>query len=237
MCARITLTTTSAEIADLFGLMYDLGQPSAPPRYNLAPTQLIPVVRAADGKRELTEMRWGLIPHWSREPKPGGFVNARAETAAEKPAFRDSFRRRRCLVPASGFYEWEHVGKKKQPYFFRNSAGGLFAYAALWDTWTGPDGPVDTVSVLTVLANDLVMPLHDRMPAILDRESFSLWLDPRVSATEVLMPLLRPYPVEKMECWPVSDRVNRAGVDEPGLTERIPAAEKPRPRQPTLFDL
>src|SRR5687768_11060930 len=114
MCARITLTTTATEIADLFGLAYDLSKPT-PRRYNVAPSQAIPVVRVADGKRELAELRWGLIPSWVENPKPGGFVNARVETVIAKPAFRQSFRRRRCLVPADGFFEWKHVGKKKHP--------------------------------------------------------------------------------------------------------------------------
>ena len=155
--------------------------PEPPARYNIAPSQAIPVVRVANGKRELADLRWGLIPHWAETPKAGGFVNARAETVTEKPAFRDPFRRRRCLVPADGFYEWKHIGKKKHPFFFRKAGGGLLAYAGVWDTWNGPDGPVETVAVLTVPANDLVKPLHDRMPAIIPEDRFAEWLNPKES--------------------------------------------------------
>jgi putative SOS response-associated peptidase YedK len=236
MCARITLTTTTTEIVDLFGLSYDLSQ-SRPQRYNIAPSQAIPVVRVANGKRELADLRWGLIPHWADNPKTGGFVNARAETVTEKPAFRDPFHRRRCLVPADGFYEWKHVGKKKHPYFFRKAGGGLLAYAGVWDTWNGPDGPVETVAVLTVPANDLVKPLHDRMPAIITEDHFAEWLDPKESRAAKLLPLLVPYPVEKMESWAVSERVNTATEDEPALLLPVPEPPKPKWVQPSLFDV
>jgi len=237
MCARITLTTTTTEIVDLFGLSYDLSQDRRK-RYNIAPSQIIPVVRNANGKRELAELRWGLIPHWSNEPKPGGYVNARVETVTEKPAFRDPFRRRRCLVPADGFFEWKHVGKKKHPYFFRKRGGGVLAYAGVWDTWNGPDGPVETVAVLTVPANSLVKPLHDRMPAILTEDRFAAWLDPKESRAEKLLPLLLPFPVEQMESWAVSDRVNRVTTaDEPELLLPVPEPPKPKWVQPSLFDV
>lgn len=238
MCARITLTTTGTEVADLFGLSYDLARERAQPkRYNVAPSQSIPVVRVANGKRELADLKWGLIPYWNEAPKPGGFVNARAETVVEKPAFRDPFRRRRCLVPADGFFEWRHQGQKKHPYFFRKAGGGLLAYAAVWDTWNGPDGPVETVAVLTVPANELVKPLHDRMPAIVTEDHFAEWLDPKESRPAKLLPLLRSYPVEQMERWAVSDRVNATGADDPQLLQ--PVAEPPKPKwtQPTLFDV
>jgi putative SOS response-associated peptidase YedK len=237
MCARITLTTTGTEIADLFGLGHDL---TVSPRYNVAPSQPIPVLRAdGRGGRELVPMRWGLIPHWNTDPKHPGFVNARAETAPDKPTFRDAFRLRRCLVPADGFYEWQRRGKVKQPYFFRRAGGGPLAYAAIWDAWNGPNGVVETVAVLTTPANDLVRPLHDRMPAILSPDGFAAWLDPRERRPERLRPLLAPYPAGGMECWPVSPRVNSAKVDEPGLTAAVLVIEKPRVAwtQPTLFDV
>jgi len=237
MCARITLTTTSAEIADLFGLGYDL---TLQPRFNMAPSQPISVLRNdGRGKRELVAMRWGLIPHWNNDPKHAGFVNARAETAWEKPAFRDAFRLRRALVPADGFFEWRHRGKAKQPFLFRRAGGGPLAFAAVWDTWTSPGGPVDTVAVLTTTANELLKPLHDRMPAILPPDRFAAWLDPAERRPDHLLPLLIPYPAEWMESWPVGDRVNSAKVDEPGLTDPIQLTEKPPPawNQPTLFDV
>ena len=237
MCARITLTTTSAEIADLFGLGHDL---ALQPRFNMAPSQPIPVLRNNPrGGRELVMMRWGLIPYWNSDPKHAGFVNARAETAPEKPAFRDAFRLRRGIVPVDGFYEWRQRGKVKQPFLFRKAGGGLLALAAVWDRWVTPGGGIDTVAVLTTPANDLIRPLHDRMPAILPPDRFEAWLDPREQRPDRLLALLRPYPAELMESWAVSDRVNSASVDEPGLAEPVTLIDPPRATwgQPTLFDV
>jgi putative SOS response-associated peptidase YedK len=239
MCARITITTTGTEIADLFGLSYDMSHPRPvnKARYNVAPSTSISVMRMMNGRRELADLRWGLIPHWNTNPKHAGFVNARAETAPDKPAFRDPFRWRRCLVPADGFFEWKTVGKKKRPYFFRPAGGGLFVYAGVWDRWNGPAGPIDTVAVLTVPANDLVKPLHDRMPAIVSEGQFLAWLDPKESRPAKLLPLLQTYPVERMESWPVSEQVNAVNADTPDLL--TPVAEPPKPTwtQPTLFDV
>ncbi|MFM8273225.1 MAG: SOS response-associated peptidase [Gemmata sp.] len=238
MCARIAITTPGAEIANLFGLSYDLNhpRPHAAPRYNVAPAAGLPVVRVTDGARELTELRWGLIPFWNTNPKHPGFVNARAETAPDKPAFRAPFRRRRCLIPADGFFEWKTVRRKKHPYFFRKAGGGAFAYAGIWDRCTGPNGPLETVAVLTVPANDLVCPLHDRMPAILSEAQFGAWLDPTESRPSHLSPLLQPYPVERMERWAVSERVNSAANDAADLIAVVPEPEPPAWTQPTLFD-
>ena len=232
MCARMTITTTAKEVADLFGLAPDLHNP--PARYNVAPSQPIPVLRVTNGARELAELRWGLIPHWNRDPKHTGFVNARSETLTDKPAFRDPFRSRRCLVPAGGFFEWRTVGKRKRPHYFRHAGGGPLVYAAVWDRWQGPAGAVESVAVLTVPANELVRPLHDRMPAVLAPDQFAAWLDPHARPAD-LLPLLRPYPVERMEAWPVSDRVNSVQVEEPGLTDRVDEAARAW-AQPSLFD-
>jgi putative SOS response-associated peptidase YedK len=239
MCARITITTTAAEIADLFGLGHDVrtAKPISRGRYNVAPSMVIPVVRIVNGTRELAELRWGLVPHWNTERKPLGYVNARAETALEKPAFRDPVRHRRCLVPADGFFEWKTVGKKKKPYFVRPAGGGLFVYAGVWDRWNGPDGPLDTVAVLTVPANDLIKPLHERMPAILPEDRFDAWLDPKETRPSKVLPLLTPYPVERMEMWPVSERVNSVASDDPDLVVAVAESPKPTWTQPTLFDL
>ncbi len=239
MCARITITTTGTEIADLFGLSYDRSNPRplSRPRYNVAPTTIIPVIRAVNGVRELTDLRWGLIPFWNADPKHTGFVNARAETAPVKPAFRDPFRWRRCLVPADGFFEWKTSGKKKRPYFFRKAGGGMFVYAGVWDRWKGPNGLVETVTVLTVSANDLVKPLHDRMPAIISEGQFSAWLDPNESRPSRLLPLLQPYPVERMEKWAVSERVNSTTSDDADLLTSVPEPPLPTWTQPTLFDV
>ncbi len=233
MCARLTMAATQLELESLFGLAFEMGR--LRPRYNVAPSQPVPVVRAsARGGREVVAMRWGLIPHWNADPKHPGFVNARAETAADKPTFRDPIRRRRGLMPADGFYEWEAVGRgKKQPWYFRKAGGGPLALAAVWDTWNGPDGPVDTVAVLTTEANDLVRPLHERMPVILPPVAFDAWLDPRETRPDRLLPLLRPYPAELMEAWPVAPKVNAATVDEPGMNERVAVAV--RAATPSLF--
>lgn len=235
MCARLTLTTTGHELNNLFELCEE---PSLPllPRYNMAPSQTIPVVRMTNGKRELVSLRWGLIPYWSRETKPLGWVNARSETAPEKPSFREPFRRRRCLVPANGFYEWKQVGRNKQPYYFCDARGGLLALAGLWDRWMTSDGPIETVAVLTVPANPLIQPFHDRMPAILTPNDFAMWLDPQELQADRLLPLLKSYPAERMKCWPVHPRVNSATVDEPGLNQPLANAPGARPVQPTLFD-
>jgi putative SOS response-associated peptidase YedK len=239
MCARLSLTTTVADLAEMFSLGQNLYPPHAVQnaRYNVAPSTLIPVVRFSNGTRELTEMRWGFVPHWNTDPKPAGYVNARSESAAGKPAFREAFRHRRCLVPADGFFEWKKVGKRKQPYFIRPCGGGLFVHAGLWDCWDGPDGPVETVAILTVAANELITPLHDRMPAILGKELFEAWLDPTESRPEKLLAMLSPFPAERMEMWPVSERVNAVSTDGPDLLTAV--AEKPLPSwtQPTLFDL
>ncbi|VTR98879.1 Uncharacterized protein OS=Geobacillus sp. G1w1 GN=EP10_16630 PE=4 SV=1: DUF159 [Gemmata massiliana] len=153
-----------------------------------------------------------MIPHWNTNPKHTGFVNARAETAPEKPAFRDPFRYRRCLVPATGFFEWRTAGKKKHPYFFRRKGGGGLTYAGIWDRWDGPAGPVETVAVLTVPANQLVKPLHERMAAILPEEHFAAWLDPKETRSANLLPLLAPYPAEQMEVWPVIPTAGTRGL-------------------------
>jgi putative SOS response-associated peptidase YedK len=229
MCARITITTTSAELADLFGLAHDDRQPSQP-RYNVAPSRPVPVVRAAGDTRELVSLRWGLVPHWSREPK--GYVNARAELVTTKPAFRAPVRSRRCIVPIDGFFEWETVGKSKVPYFFRRAGGGVLALAALWDRWDGSSGPLETVAILTVPANELVQPYHDRMPAILEAGQFGTWLGGKLPDA---LALLRPYPVELLEAWRVSEQVNSVKNDGPELL--LPVPVQPRPVQPSLFDV
>lgn len=239
MCARITITTTGTEIADLFGLSYDMSNPRplARPRYNVAPSTIISVMRVANGVRELADLRWGLIPFWNTNPKHTGFVNARAETAPAKPAFRDPFRWRRCLVPADGFFEWKTTRKTKHPYFFRKAGGGMFVYAGVWDRWKGPHGLVETVAVLTVPANDLVKPLHERMPAIISEGQFGAWLDPNESRPSRLLPLLQPYPNERMEKWAVSEKVNSATSDDPDLLAAVPEPPLPTWTQPTLFDV
>jgi putative SOS response-associated peptidase YedK len=239
MCARITIMTTGTEISDLFGLSYDMARPRGPaaPRYNVTPGAAVSALRVANGARELAELRWGLIPFWNRNPKHPGFVNARAETAPGKPAFRDPFRWRRCLIPADGFFEWKTTRRHKYPYFFRKAGGGPLVYAGVWDRWKGPDGLVETVAVLTVPANELVKPLHDRMPAIVSEGHFGAWLDPNESRPSKLLPLLQPYPAERLERWAVSARVNAGTADGPDLLAPVPDPPAPAWTQPALFEV
>jgi putative SOS response-associated peptidase YedK len=215
MCGRFTLKEVGS-LADLF----QLPPPAAlEPRHNIAPTQQVAAVRVAPDRdeRELVLLRWGLIPAWAQDPAAMSLmINARAETAATKPAFRSALRRRRCLVPADGFYEWQSHGRQKQPFHIRMRDDSLFALAALWERWQSPDGVIiDSCALLTVEANELMRTVHDRMPVILDAADFDLWLDPQVQEVEMLQPLLRPYPSEAMVAYPVSTLVNNARNDDP----------------------
>lgn len=222
MPARIVVTASASELAGLFGLAEVNPTLSvAKPRYNVAPEQVVPVVRVVNGVRELADLRWGLIPHWSGDPPPEGHVNARSETVATKPSFRDAFRARRCLVPASGFYGWKPGPKRKQPYYFRPKGGGVFVCAGIWDRWTGVDSDLETVSVLTMDSNELVKPMDPRMPVVLGPEHFAAWLDPKDKQPVKLLGLIKPFPAEQMECWPVSTRVNSPHEDDPDLLAPI----------------
>ncbi len=230
MCGRFTLTTPAAEWAALFGLD---PVPDLEPRYNIAPTQPVATVRstarpqgepAASGTgatsshegHEFALLRWGLVPHWAREPDLKGrtLINARSETAAEKPSFRDSLHFRRCLVLADGFYEWQPAGRRKQPYWIHLADERPFAFAGLWDRWTGEGEPLESCTILTTEANEALRPLHDRMPVILDADQYESWIDPDTPLREVES-LLRPYPSESMLFHPVSTHVNHVGNDDP----------------------
>lgn len=198
------------------------------PRYNIAPSQSVPVVRfeAERDCRVLVAHRWGLIPSWAKDSKIGyRMINARSETAASKPAFRKPFRERRCLVVADGFYEWARAGTAKQPWYFRLRSGESFAFAGLWDRWVSTETGevVDSCTILTTSANDLVRPVHERMPVILPPERYDLWLDPEVEDTSMLEPLLAPYPAREMAAHPVSTRVNNPRNDEPACVEPVEA--------------
>jgi len=222
MCGRFSLTASPTAMAELFDLDAST-VPALAPRYNIAPTQPVAVVRVAPegGRREIGFLRWGLIPAWAKDPGIGArMINARAETVAEKPAFRGAFRRRRCLVPASGFYEWRKVDKHKQPYYIHMADREPFAIAGLWERWAAPTGDVvESCTLLTTDANDRVRPLHDRMPVILAREAFGRWLDPEVTDPGPLLELLAPYPSEAMALYPVSTFVNAARNDGPRCVE------------------
>lgn len=220
MPARAVITATASEFTELFGLSH-IGE--LKPRYNAAPEQNIPVVRIANDTRELAELRWGLIPHWSGDPPREGFANARSETVATLPSFRDAFKARRCLVPFNGFYGWKPGPKRKQPYYFRQKGGGVFVCAGIWDRWAGINDYFETVSVLTMDSNELVMPMDPRMPVVLAAEHFAAWLDPKAKQPAKLLDLIKPFPAEQMECWPVSTRVNSPTEDDPDLVTPITA--------------
>lgn len=229
MCGRFTLTTPAAEWAALFEID---PVPDLEPRYNVAPTQPVAAVRSlARPQKETPEsdragsgtghefamLRWGLVPHWSRDPDLNGrtLINARSETAAERPSFRDSFRFRRCLIVADGFYEWQDTGSGKQPFWIRLESERPFAFAGLWDRWSGDSETVESCTILTTEANEILRPLHDRMPVILDTDSHDAWIDPDTPQRE-LESLLGPYSSESITFQPVSTRVNYVGNDDLG---------------------
>jgi putative SOS response-associated peptidase YedK len=224
MCGRFTLTVPGEALAEHFQLDET---PGVVARYNIAPTQPVVAVRQPpDGAgRELTHLHWGLIPAWAGDPKIGSrLINARAETAAEKPAFRSAFKYRRCLVPSSGFYEWQKLNGRKQPVFIHLRDEDLFAFAGLWEVWHGPDGEeIASCTLLTTAANDLVRPVHDRMPVILHPADYDLWLDRHAQKPALLQPLLRPYDASAMTFHPVSPRVNSPGNEGPECVAPITA--------------
>jgi putative SOS response-associated peptidase YedK len=223
MCGRFVIDDPEFSFATQFGLPDALNLEA---RYNIAPTQLVPAVRVAPGtdRRELALLRWGLVPRWAGDPSIGNrLINARAETVAEKPAFRSAFKARRCLIPASGFYEWRGEGRARQPMFITLRSGGLFALAGLWEAWSQPEGDdLHTCCILTTTPNDVVAPIHDRMPAILMPGEYGNWLDPQLSDQGRLSGLLRPYPPGEMVAWPVSTAVNNVRRDEPSLVAPVP---------------
>jgi putative SOS response-associated peptidase YedK len=213
MCGRFTLTQSAETIAEIF----DLSEvPQFVPGYNIAPTQPVPVIRAKE-IRQFDYLYWGLIPSWSKDPTIGArLINARSETVTEKPAFRTAFKRRRCLIVADGFYEWRRVGSKKQPYYFHLNNGQPFGFAGLWEHWQSSEGDeIESCTILTTAANELVHSVHDRMPVILHSSDYDSWLDPSVQDTDQLSTLLRPYPEVEMDAYPVSSKVNNARNDSP----------------------
>jgi putative SOS response-associated peptidase YedK len=216
MCGRYVITSAPAAIRALFGYPE---QPNFPPRYNVAPTQPIPIVRLAEGQRHFALMRWGLIPAWVKDPK--GFsllINARAESVLDKPAFRNAMRRRRCLIPADGFYEWRETGGRKQAFFVRRRDGSPFAFAGLCETWTGPNGEeLDTAAIVTTTANRTLSVIHDRMPVILPDKAFDLWLDCAKVDAETAAALLLPARDDALEAYQISPAVNRVANDTAAL--------------------
>jgi putative SOS response-associated peptidase YedK len=216
VCGRFTLTAPPEAVRRAFGLD---AAPSLEPRFNVAPGQDVATIEQdAEGRRVLVPRRWGLVPYWAEDPRIGGrLVNARCETAATKPAYRDAFRRRRCLVPADGFYEWGDAGRgPRQPWYVSRPDGGCFAIAGLFERWKGPGGEwLETCVLLTTDANPEVAAVHDRMPVVLPPADWSLWLDPAERDPARLAPLLRPAPDEEFVLRAVSLRVNRPEHDDP----------------------
>jgi len=224
MCGRFVLMTPGKSLASHFRLTEE---PELEPRYNIAPTQLVPIVKRspASSVRELTMCKWGLVPFWAKDSSIGPkLINARSESVSEKPAFRAAFKNRRCLVPADGFYEWKRLERGRQPYFFGMADKAVFAFAGLWEQWKGPDNLfIESFTVLTVNANELVLPVHDRMPVILAEQDYDLWLDPAIKNPELIKPLLRAYPAPMMAGYPVSGRVNKSDSDGQDLIEPVNA--------------
>lgn len=208
MCGRFTSLLSPELLEEIFGIPLP---PDFQPRYNIAPTQQIWIIRqTATGGRHLSAVRWGLVPHWAKDLSFGNhMINARCETVHEKPAFRQAIRARRCIIPASGFFEWDHSGNARIPHYITMKDGAPFAFAGIWDSWKSPEGePVESCSILTTASNSLVATLHDRMPVILHPTEFDLWLDRSMNDPEKLKRLYQPYPAELLQEWEVSTIVN-----------------------------
>jgi putative SOS response-associated peptidase YedK len=222
MCGRFVLMTTGKSLAEHFRLAEE---PSLEPRYNIAPTQPVAIIKphAGTSLRDLRIVKWGLIPYWAKDHKMGArLINARSETAADRPAFRAPFKMRRCLIPADGFYEWKKLEKGKEPYLVVLSNRLPFAFAGLWESWKSPDGElIESCTILTTDANDLVQPIHDRMPAILLPNDYELWLNPDIKTPVSLKNVLKPFPWEEMVMFPVSGKVNKAGYDAADCVEPL----------------
>ncbi|HLJ11685.1 MAG TPA: SOS response-associated peptidase [Planctomycetaceae bacterium] len=223
MCGRYTLRVSPAELADIFSTLRAIEWSA---RYNIAPTQMVVAIRPAEGAsaRELATLKWGLIPSWADSPKIGSsLINARADTVATKPAFRSAFKKKRCLIPADGFYEWQAIPglKTKQPFLIGVRDVPVFAFAGLWEHWTSPEGTrVESCSIITTEANELMQQVHNRMPVILDPADYDRWLD-RDSQPQDVLPLLKPFPAERMQLVPVSTLVNSARNERPECVQPL----------------
>ena len=221
MCGRYSLIVDASVLAGVF----DLDPPrDLKPRFNIAPTQTVPIVRAGrEVPRELTGVRWGLVPSWAKDSKIGArMINARGETVAEKPSFRSAVKTRRCLIPADGFYEWVKTDGGKQPHYIHFADGRAFAFAGLWERWHKGEGkPLDTCTIITTRPNELIAPLHDRMPVILAPDNFAEWIQPVELRPGRLDVLLSPCPAEEMEAYPVSTHVNKPANNDLECVARV----------------
>lgn len=220
MCGRFTLIQIE-ELPKRFEAEI-IGEITLKKRYNISPNQPVPIV-FQESPNKIEEMVWGLIPHWAKDPKIGNeLINARAESLLEKPAFKDSFLKRRCLVPADGFYEWKKEGKEKIPYYIKLKDNSIFAFAGLYDIWKREDGKlIKTFTIITTEPNDLVREIHNRMPVILRSEDEKIWINKEEKNITKLLSLLKPYPSEEMEAYPVSKRVNNPSYDSEDLIKPI----------------
>ena len=229
MCGRYAITSAPEAIRRLFG--YE-ERPNFPPRYNVAPTQPVPIVRLFEGKRCIVLVRWGFIPAWVKDPR--GFsllINARGETLNDKPAFRAAMRYRRCLFPADGFYDWRREGERSTPFYVRLKAGGPMAFAGLWENWMGPNGEeMETAAIVTTRATRMLAAIHPRTPVIVPPEAFDFWLDSRKVDANTAAALIAPAPEDLLEAYEVSSAVNSAANDAPGLIEPMTADAAARVR-------
>ena len=219
MCGRYALDAVPEQLVELFELANEL---DFKPRYNIAPSQLNPVIQhtTVEGRVALLA-KWGLLPSWAKDPKMVKPINAKSETAASGPMFRAAFRRNRILVPTSGYYEWKAQGSTKQPYFIRLADSAPFAFGGLLEHWKGDAGVVVTYTILTTAANELMATVHDRMPVIIRPADYSTWLDPALTDPEAVRSLTLPYPSDEMDKYAVSTRVNKPSVDDATLIEAV----------------
>jgi putative SOS response-associated peptidase YedK len=227
MCGRYRLSRRKQIVEEYFAIVS--GEEEWSPRYNIAPTQPVPVIRQnpREPVRELSLIRWGLIPAWAKDRSAATkMINARSETAGTKPAFRDALKFRRCLILADGFYEWQKTGKAKQPYCFEVNEGELFAFAGIWDRWKDPsDSAVETCSILTTTPNAVTTAVHDRMPVILDPDGYDLWLDPGMKDVSAAAELLKPCDARLMRSYPISTRINHVANDDEECSRPVELAE------------
>ena len=218
MCGRYTLRTPVDSLVERFEI--EEHPSSITPNYNIAPTQEVATVVEEDDKRKLEMFHWGLIPSWAKDPAIGNkMINARAETVSEKPSFRSAFKKRRCLILADGFYEWQKTDDGKQPYHIKMQDDSPFAFAGLWEVWDKYGEEIRSGTIITTDANDLMNEIHHRMPVILHPEDYAIWLDPDFDEKEALTSLLKPYPADPMQAYPVSRRVNKPSNNEPSVLE------------------
>jgi putative SOS response-associated peptidase YedK len=233
MCGRYRLSRRKQIVEEHFDVIS--GDEDWTPRYNIAPTHPVPIIRQnpKEPVRELSLVRWGLIPSWAKDSAIGAqMINATSETAASKPAFRDALKSRRCIIPADGFYAWQKTGKTRQPYCFEVGEEELFAFAGLWDRWKNPAGKtIESCSILTTTPNTVTSTVHDRMPLILDPDCYDLWLDPGMTDAGAVADLLRSRDARRMRCYPVSTRINHVANDDEECSNPV----EPAPIQGGLF--